>query len=99
MTEKVAPPPMVAQPVADPTQVWPNVPPTDGAIYGFVDPAHGSHMIAMSVSTWQKIMADMKVLKDRLDKLSAENIEYKQGRNPADDGGRIITLDKLNRRH
>ncbi len=30
----------------------------------------------------------------RLD-LTAENIEFKQGRKPAGEGGRILTLDKL----
>lgn len=80
---------------ADPAEVWPQAAPVQGAVYGFVDPAWNVQMVAMHLSTWQDIIKDVKTMKARLDQLSAENIEMKQGRKPNGEDGRIITLDKL----
>jgi hypothetical protein len=80
---------------ADPAKVWPQEPPAHTHVYGFIDPAWNVQMVAMTVDTWQDIIRDVKIMKARLDQLSAENIEFRQGRNPAGEGGRILTLDKL----
>lgn len=67
---------------------WPQKPAVDGAVYGFVDPAYGGQMVAMNLVTWRSIINDVTVMKQRLDQLSAENIDLKQGRHP--DGPRIV---------
>lgn len=61
---------------------WPHRAAVVGEIYGFYDGEHGHNMIAMHAETWTKVFADIATLKQRLDQLSAENIEYRQGRTP-----------------
>lgn len=74
-------PPLTATPRADPMQVWPNVAPVDGEVYGFQEP-YGNPMIAMTMATWQRVFKDIQVLQGRLATLSAENVEFRQGRVP-----------------
>jgi hypothetical protein len=76
-----------------PAEVWPQTPAARGAVYGFIDPAWGSNMVALTMDTWADIMADVKVMKERLDQLSAENIELVQGRGAAKDPSPIILLN------
>lgn len=71
-----------------PEERWPQQPAKDSCVYGFVDPAYGNQMVAMNIATWKAIIADVNVMKQRLDQLSAENIDLKQGRRP--DGPRIV---------
>lgn len=65
-----------------PDQRWPQVPAKDSCVYGFIDPAYGNQMVAMNLATWKAIIQDVTVMKTRLDQLSAENIDLKQGRHP-----------------
>lgn len=78
---------------ADPAKVWPQEPPVKTHVYGFVDPAWNVQMVAMTVETWQDIIQDVKTMKARLDQLTAENIEFKQGRGQVAEPSRIITLN------
>ena len=71
-----------------PEERWPQQPAKDSCVYGFVDPAFGNQMVAMNIATWKAIIADVNVMKQRLDQLSAENIDLKQGRHR--DAPRIV---------
>lgn len=95
MTDETTPEVTATPTDTTPPAVWPNQPPVRTHIYGFIDPAWNVQMCAMTLETWQDIIQDMKTLKARLDQLTAENIEFKQGRKPEGEGGRILTLDKL----
>lgn len=65
-------------------KVWPEVPAIQGTVYGFMDPNHGDSvpMVAMTLPTWQSFAQQLATLKNRLEVLSQENIEMKQGRQP-----------------
>ena len=71
-----------------PEERWPQVQAKDTCVYGFIDPAHGDQMVAMNLATWKSIIQDVTTMKQRLDQLTAENIEMKQGRHI--DGPRIV---------
>ena len=92
-TMQVAPDPalpaLTATPAPDVMQVWPHTPPKEGEVYGFFDSNHDAHLIAMTMETWQGIFKDIRVMQGRLAQLSAENIEFRQGRVP-DDVPRIL---------
>ena len=77
----------------NPAEIWPQAAPNPGAVYGFIDPAWGQQMVALTLETWRNIIADVKTMKTRLDQLSAENIEFKQGRKPNGEDGRIILVN------
>ena len=61
---------------------WPQSEAVHGAIYGFRDPVFQTAMAAMTQSTWERISNDFETMKKRLDDLSAENIQFKQGITP-----------------
>ena len=65
-----------------PPAPWPQSEAKNGAIYGFRDPVFQTAMAAMTQATWEKISNDFEVMKKRLDDLSAENIQFKQGITP-----------------
>jgi len=90
MTDKMTPSPeIVANPGDLPVaERWPQVEAKDSCVYGFIDPAFGGEMVAMNLNTWKAIIQDVTVMKRRLDQLTAENIEMKQGRHL--DGPRIV---------
>jgi hypothetical protein len=79
--------------VPDVKQTWPQVSPNDREVYGFIDPAWGAPMVAMTQFTWQNIIADTKKLQERLRILSEENIRMKQGQKLEADQPQIITLN------
>lgn len=81
-----------ADETTDPASQWPQAEPVDGNVYGFIDPVWGTNMVAMSMGTWVKMVADVATIKARLDQLSVENIELKQGRGKADEK-KIILLN------
>lgn len=85
-------PTMTADTSKKPSEVWPQVEAHRGGVYGFIDPAWGNHMIAMTFDTWQDVMQDVRTMKARLDQLSAENIEMKQGRKVGEEK-KIILLN------
>lgn len=89
MTDATPNPEITENPTELPvSERWPQVVAQDSCIYGFIDPAHGNQMVAMNLATWKAIIKDVTVMKQRLDQLTAENIELKQGRRP--DGPRIV---------
>jgi hypothetical protein len=62
---------------------WPDVPAVDGMVYGFEDPSNpGDKLVAMTFATWEKLERSRKSMTSRLEHLSRENIEMKQGRLP-----------------
>lgn len=97
MTEKVADPQetigQLTQEVS-PAEVWPTKPAIDGQVYGFVDPAHGTHMMSMTLETWRAVIRDVAQLKKHNDTLSELVTKFKEGRKQSDGGGRIISFAK-----
>jgi hypothetical protein len=72
MTEDTPTPVLTADATARPDQVWPQVQAHRSGVYGFIDPAWGDHMIAMTMETWQDVIGDAKALHARLVQLEAE---------------------------
>lgn len=83
--------PAASAAASDPAMtVWPATPAASGVVYGFMDPNHGGDvpMVAMTLPTWKRFAQQLATMKTRVETLSQENIEMKQGRHP--DSSRII---------
>jgi len=74
----------------EPPKVWPEAPAVDGMLYGFIDPSdEKTRLVVMTEATWTKMETQRRITQSRLEILSQENIEMKQGRQPTT-GPRIV---------
>lgn len=69
-------------------RVWPNAAPVENEFYGYIDPMWKVQMVAMTQDTWNELQKQFRVMRERIEHLSRENIEMKQGRSV--EGPRII---------
>lgn len=73
-----------------PPKLWPEAPAADGMLYGFIDPSdEKTRLVVMTEATWAKMETQRRITQSRLEILSQENIEMKQGRQPTT-GPRIV---------